>query len=136
MDNETQIVQKAGWIIFDGQNFYAVKRDYYWDISLPKWHIDPGENPQQAALREVLEETWLKCKILWDLWISEYSNNEWLVHVYYYAMEIEEKVTNELFPDVTWIFYANSDEILNNLTYESDKEIFKKWVEFFMKKWN
>ena len=48
-------------------SFEEVKRNNYNDISLPKGHIDPGEDSQQAALREVLEETGLECQIVGDL---------------------------------------------------------------------
>ncbi len=41
--------------------------------TFPKGHLDPGETPEQAALREVLEETGWKCEILSDLATARYS---------------------------------------------------------------
>ena len=35
--------------------------------TFPKGHLEAGETPQQAALREVLEETGWKCRVIGDL---------------------------------------------------------------------
>lgn len=129
--NKNWVVKKAWWIVFDGEKFFVVKRNQYNDISLPKWHIDPGENSQQAALREVLEETWLECQIIWDLWVVEYLNMEWIVQVKYYAMIVKKLVTEELFPDVDQVITWNHDKIIKLLSYTTDKNIFEKWAKFF-----
>lgn len=125
------IVKKAWWIIFDWKKFFVVKRNQYNDISLPKWHIDPWENAEQAALREVLEETWLECQIIWDLWVIEYLNIEGIVQVQYYAMVVKKIVTEELFPDVDEVITWNYDKIAKLLSYPTDRNIFKKWAKFF-----
>ena len=128
------IIKKAGWIVRDGKNFFVVKRsikDSYTDISLPKWHIDPGETEDKTALREVLEETGLKCEIVWDLWTVMYENNEWLVQVRYFAMRVNKKMTDKLFPDVDEVITGNYKEISNLLTYHTDKIILEKWAKFF-----
>ena len=125
------IIKKAGWVIYDGEKFFVVKRNNYNDISLPKWHIDPGENSEQAALREVLEETGLECQIIWDLWITEYLNFEWIVQVQYFAMRVKQKVSEELFPDVDGVITWNYSKIEKLLSYSTDKKIFEKWAKFF-----
>jgi len=126
-----KIVKKAGWIVRDGEKFFVVKRNNYNDISLPKWHIDPGENAEQAALREVLEETWLECQIAGDLGTTEYLNFEWIVQVQYFAMRVNQKVTDNLFPDVDEVITWNYDKIEKLLSYSTDKKILKKWAKFF-----
>ena len=125
------VVKKAWWIVYDGEKFFVVKRNNYNDISLPKWHIDSGENSEQAALREVLEETGLECQIVWDLGITEYLNFEGIVQVQYFAMRVNEKVSDKLFPDVDEVISWNSDKIERLLSYSTDKKIFEKWVRFF-----
>ncbi len=54
----------AGGVVLDDQNrMLVIVRDVARDgktvheVRLPKGHIDPGETPEQAALREVREET-------------------------------------------------------------------------------
>ena len=40
--------------------------------SLPKGHIEPGESPEEAALREVLEETGIKSSITRSLGVIDF----------------------------------------------------------------
>ncbi|HLD21493.1 MAG TPA: NUDIX domain-containing protein [Patescibacteria group bacterium] len=66
--NTIPIIQKAGGVVVrqNGQQeteVYVVHRPRYDDWSLPKGHIDAGETPKKAALREVLEETGFYCEI-------------------------------------------------------------------------
>lgn len=131
MNWKTSVVKKSWWVVFDGEKFFVVKRNKYNDISLPKWHIDPWENSEQAALREVLEETGLECQIVWDLWTTEYLNPEWIVQVQYFAMLVNKKATDELFPDVDEVITWNYSKILRLLSYSTDKKIFEKWIKFF-----
>ncbi len=125
------VVKKSWGVVFAGEKFFVVKRNNYNDISLPKWHIDPGENSEQAALREVLEETGLKCQIVWDLGTTEYLNFEGIVQVQYFAMRVNEKVTDNLFPDVDEIIMWDYKKIEKILSYSTDKKILEKWAKFF-----
>lgn len=50
----------AGGVVFrveDGQTFYLLIRDSYQNWGFPKGHLESGERPEAAALREVGEET-------------------------------------------------------------------------------
>ena len=128
------VVKKSWWVVYDGENFFVVKRNNYNDISLPKWHIEQWESAETAALREVLEETGLECQIVWDLGTTEYLNFEWIVQVQYFAMRVKEKVSEELFPDVDEVITGNYDRISKILSYSTDKKIFEKWAKVF--EWN
>ena len=132
-----EAVKKAGWVVWDGKNFFVVKRsirENYTDISLPKWHIEEWETEEVAALREVLEETWLVCEIVWNLWAVMYRNSEWLIEVRYFAMRVKEKWAGDIFPDVKEVISGDYDTILNLLTYATDKWIFEKWAKILL--WN
>jgi len=131
MNWKTWVVKKAWWVVFDGEKFFVVKRNNYNDISLPKWHIDPGENSEQAALREVLEETGLECQIVGDLGITEYLNFEWIAQVQYFAMRVNWKFSDKLFPDVDEVITWDYNKIEKLLSYSTDKKIFEKWAKFF-----
>ena len=126
-----EAVKKAWWVVRDGEKFFVVKRsirENYTDISLPKWHIEEWETDEIAALREVLEETWLICEIVWNIWAVMYSNTEWLIEVRYFAMKVKEESSQEIFPDVKEVISGDYDTILNLLTYATDKWIFEKWA--------
>ena len=47
----------------DGPEVAVVHRPRYDDWSLPKGKLEPGEGWEQAALREVEEETGLRCEL-------------------------------------------------------------------------
>lgn len=62
------VVVAAGGLVIDGTGAEAkvlvVHRPTHDDWSLPKGHVDPGERPEEAALREVAEETGVTAAIV------------------------------------------------------------------------
>lgn len=57
-------VEAAGGVVFDGDGrVLLVHRPRYDDWSLPKGKLDPGESHEQAAVREVAEETGHDCRL-------------------------------------------------------------------------
>jgi bis(5'-nucleosidyl)-tetraphosphatase len=69
----------SGFLLFRRQNglqFLLMKHADRWD--LPKGHLDPGETKQEAALRELSEETGLDAD---DIWIDPefvFENRYWV----------------------------------------------------------
>jgi 8-oxo-dGTP pyrophosphatase MutT (NUDIX family) len=68
----------AGGVVIDrtgagGPRVLLVHRPKYDDWSFPKGKIDPGETVEQAALREVKEETGFDCRITGRLPSLRYS---------------------------------------------------------------
>jgi len=47
----------AGGVVVDGERVLVLRRPGRGEVRLPKGHIDPGETPRAAALREVGEES-------------------------------------------------------------------------------
>lgn len=66
----------AGGIIVDDKTgtprVLLVHRPRYDDWSFPKGKLDPGETLEEAALREVKEETGLKCRIVRRVAVTRY----------------------------------------------------------------
>ncbi len=62
------VVVAAGGLVIDGTGAEAkvlvVHRPTHDDWSLPKGHVDPGERLEEAALREVAEETGVEARIV------------------------------------------------------------------------
>jgi 8-oxo-dGTP diphosphatase len=52
-----------------------VHRPAYDDWSFPKGKLDPGETEEEAALREVEEETGLKCRLGPEVGTTEYRDS-------------------------------------------------------------
>ncbi|MBI5061189.1 MAG: NUDIX domain-containing protein [Candidatus Aenigmarchaeota archaeon] len=53
----------AGGVVFRGKKILLIK-DSYGRWSLPKGHIEKGETAEQAALREIKEETGIDGRII------------------------------------------------------------------------
>ena len=47
----------AGGVVINQQGMVLVVNQHGTSWSLPKGHVDPGEEPLQAAIREIMEES-------------------------------------------------------------------------------
>ena len=66
--------RSAGCVVFNGEEKVLLLRRADGDLwCLPKGHVDPGESDEQAALREVAEESGLRAKIVRRLPDVRYS---------------------------------------------------------------
>lgn len=91
-------IQKAGGIIarrnaHDQIEILCIHRARYNDWSLPKGHIEQFETPENAAVREVLEETGLLCEVRATLPTQTYTlpnSDTSIVHMFV-LREIEKR---------------------------------------------
>jgi 8-oxo-dGTP diphosphatase len=88
-DADAVAVRAAGGVVVEGWTVLLVHRPSYDDWTLPKGKLEPGESWEDAALREVLEETGLQCRILApDPWVTRYRDRkDRPKEVRYYRME-------------------------------------------------
>jgi 8-oxo-dGTP pyrophosphatase MutT (NUDIX family) len=111
-----------------------VHRPRYDDWSFPKGGVDEGESVEDAALREVLEESGLKCRIIRKLAESRYKyrTKRGAVRpkiVHYFLMEpIGGQITTdgEEVDSAEWLDVGEAE---HRLSYDLDKEIFGGLVE-------
>ena len=68
----------AGGVVLFG-NAILLLRKFNGDWVLPKGKVEEGENRQEAALREVLEETGVKADIVVDL--ARYDDEKEIIKV-------------------------------------------------------
>jgi 8-oxo-dGTP pyrophosphatase MutT (NUDIX family) len=85
--------EAAGGIVFDGDKVLLLRKTEEGVVVLPKGHIDPGETPAQAAVRETIEETgFTNLEVLADLGVlqSQYpKNGKWYIRdEYYFVMKL------------------------------------------------
>jgi 8-oxo-dGTP diphosphatase len=100
-----------------------VHRPKYDDWSLPKGKLDPGEEWREAALREVREETGLRCATLKELAPSSYVDGNgrsklvrwWVMR----PLEGEFRPSKEV-DELRW---APPDRAADLLDYEGDREL-------------
>jgi 8-oxo-dGTP pyrophosphatase MutT (NUDIX family) len=115
-------VQAAGGVVLRDGRVAVVHRPKYDDWSLPKGKLDRGESFEDAALREVEEETGLRCRLVRELPAVEYEVRGRPKLVRYWAMEIEDEtpfVPGDEVDEVRWLEPA---EALALLSYDRDRE--------------
>jgi len=112
----------------------VVHRPKHADWSLPKGKSDAGETLQQTALREVLEETGLRCRIIREIAENNYqyrANHGEIKskRVHYFLME---PVGGTMIADggevdrVEWMEISQAMQIL---TYDGDKRVLAGFAE-------
>jgi 8-oxo-dGTP diphosphatase len=118
-------VEAAGGVVLDSSGRVAlVHRPRYDDWTLPKGKLDPGESFEDAALREVEEETGLRCRLVRELLAVEYFDQKGRPKVVrYWLMQPEHDpgfVPNDEVDELRWV---EPDEALALLTYPRDAEV-------------
>ena len=128
----------SGGIAIDKERVLIVKNrpdpvrggDGYWGF--PKGHLEEGENPLQAALREVREETGFLVKVVESsIPISEtkytYSWKKVKVSktVWYYKMSIVKAFSQEPDNEVEEVAIEHFESAYNMLSFENDKKLLR-----------
>lgn len=120
----------AGGVVAVDGKFVSIVRKGIPD--LPKGHIEQGEEPEAAALREVEEETGIgKLHIVKELpstWHCYFEHDEWtLKRTYWYLMESKETIqpkpqTEEGITEIKLVGNEEIEDFLKN-TFRSISEI-------------
>ena len=116
-------VQAAGGVVVRDGRVLVVHRPRYDDWTLPKGKLDPGESFEDAARREVEEETGLRCRLARELPSSRYRDKEDRPKlVRYWLMEpvSGEFEPNDEVDEVRWLPLA---EAADTLSYEPDRDV-------------
>jgi 8-oxo-dGTP diphosphatase len=116
-------VKAAGGVVRRGGRIAVVHRPRYDDWSLPKGKLDPGESFEEAALREVREETGLECELGDELSPTQYHDRKGRSKIVRYWLM--EPVGGEFEPndEVDELRWLSPDEAAELLTYPHDKEL-------------
>jgi 8-oxo-dGTP diphosphatase len=117
-----RIEAAGGMVVRDGE-IALVHRPRYDDWTLPKGKLDPGESFEQAAVREVEEETGVRAELVRELPATTYEVNGRPKLVRYWLMEVADErpfAANDETDELRWV---PVDEALRLLSYERDREL-------------
>ena len=117
-----RVTAAGGVVTRDGQ-VLLVHRPRYDDWTLPKGKLDRGESFEEAALREVEEETGLRCRLVSELPSAHYEVNGRPKVVRYWLMEPEQDaafVPNDETDELRWL---EPGEALSLLPYDRDRHV-------------
>lgn len=110
----------------DGTEIVVVHRPRYDDWSLPKGKLDAGESFEDAARREVEEETGLRCALDRELSPVSYTDHRKRPKlVRYWMMSVVGSATGRAVPndevdELRWCTLAEAERLLS---YDHDRDL-------------
>ncbi len=117
-------MKAAGGVIIRDGEVAVVHRPRYDDWTLPKGKLDPDESFEEAALREVEEETGLLCRLVRELPPVAYRDSRGRPKIVrYWLMEVEHDpgfVPNDEVDEMRWLPTVRALELLS---YSRDTEL-------------
>lgn len=121
----SDLIEAAGGVVVRDGQVALVHRPRYDDWTLPKGKLDPGESFEDAAVREVEEETGLRARLVRQLPATTYEVNGRPKVVRYWLMEVEDEgpfLANDETDELRWVA---PDEALRLLTYDRDRDVLR-----------
>lgn len=119
-------VPGAGGVVFDAGGRVLVLHHANGDWVFPKGHVEAGETPLQAALREVREEAGIEAECYEPAaeWVTRYRNAQGVLrHITWYVCRTGATATNvteELFQEARFVW---PEAALRLLTFEADQQL-------------
>ncbi|MEA2317494.1 MAG: 8-oxo-dGTP diphosphatase [Solirubrobacteraceae bacterium] len=117
-------VKAAGGVVVRDGKVAVVHRPRYDDWSLPKGKLEPGEGFEEAAVREIAEETGVRARIVRELDSDRYTDNRGRPKlVRWYLMDVDD--AGEFTPDdeVDELRWLAPDRARDLVSYDHDRAL-------------
>lgn len=134
MDQDVKHTQTAGGIVLNQDGDVLVVNQHGNSWSLPKGHVDEGEEAIGAAIREIHEEsgiteldlirklgTYQRAKIAKD---GKGEDPSEMKHITMFLFETTERALQPIDPENPEARWVNPDDVPALLTHPKDKEFF------------
>ena len=132
MASLTPEIRAAGGVVGrrgDHRELIVIHRPKYDDWTLPKGKLEPGESDEECAVREVEEETGLRCELGRELPTIRYRDRrDRLKEVRYWAMMPIAGDIHDGTDEVDEVRWLTVDDALELLTYVHDQEVAAAWA--------
>lgn len=128
-DAPRDLIRAAGgilirWVAAGRVEVACIYREARGDWTFPKGKLDGGETFEQAALREVHEETGMRCRIVRFIGTTNYTHRKGRPKIVaYYLMEVDN---GEFSPtaEVDELVWLALESVRSHLTWDRDQELF------------
>ena len=103
----------------------CIYRESRGDWTFPKGKLDPGETFEEGALREVLEETGMTCRVVRFAGTTNYTHRKGKPKIVaYYLMAVQEGdfTPNDEVDELVWL---PLESVHAHLTWDRDRELFE-----------
>ncbi|MFO7632694.1 MAG: NUDIX domain-containing protein [Caldilinea sp.] len=131
----------AGGVVIHEGRMLLLDRPKRREVRLPKGHIDPGETPQQTALRETTEESgYTDLEIVGDLGYQvvkfNFQGDDFIRTEYYYLMRLnsDRTVRRNRKDEVQFSpIWTPLDEAASRLTFEAEQQFARRAIDAYQR---
>jgi len=124
-----RVVLAAGAVVRRGDRIVVVRRNRYGpEVSLPKGKLEKGESFEQAAVREVQEETGCVTQLLDLIAAVDYRVRKGPKVVLFFEAELLDEGEFEPSEEVESIEWLAPEEAVTRLTYPAEQRVVERYV--------
>ena len=128
-DAPSDLIRAAGGIVIRSVSsgrfeVACIYREARGDWTFPKGKLDKGETFEQAALREVWEETGMHCQVIRFAGTTNYTHRKGkhkIVAYYLMSVAAGEFAPNDEVDELVWL---PLEQVREHLTWDRDQELF------------